>query len=137
MAKPGSAPVRSLSFTVTLACSLTVACFSVTPAFAADEIHWTVVGPTSITFDWRGSETSLRYGPTASYGQTAAAVAPNPLPFSSSGPFQEARLTGLAVGALYHYSIGSGADHTFRTPPQPGTSGFTICAEAEIGRAHV
>jgi hypothetical protein len=102
-------------------------------ARAADEIHWTLVAPTTVTFDWRGSETTIRYGPTASYGLSASAVAPNPVPFSSPGPFQEARLANLQPNTLYHYSIGSGADHTFRTPPPRGGAGFTICAEGDIG----
>src|SRR6267142_201067 len=103
------------------------------PAWAADEVHWTFTGPTSVTVDWRGSETSVRYGTTTSYGQTATGVTPSPLPFSSSGPFREARITGLAAGTVYHYSIGTGADHTFRTPPTPGSSNFVIYAEGDIG----
>jgi hypothetical protein len=33
---------------------------------------------------------------------------------------------------LYHYSIGGGPDHTVRTPPSPGTSGFIMDAEGDI-----
>jgi hypothetical protein len=102
-------------------------------ALAADEIHWTFMGQTAVTFDWRGSETSIRYGTTTAYGQTVTAVTPSPLPFSSSGPFKEARITGLQENAVYHYSIGTGADHTFRTPPTRGTSGFTIYTQGDIG----
>ena len=105
------------------------------PAHAADEIHWTLVGPTTVTFDWRGSETTIRYGLTPAYGLTASSVAPSPLPFSSAGPFQEARLSGLQPNALYHYSIGGGPDHTFRTPPPRGSAGFTVCVEGDIGDA--
>lgn len=104
-----------------------------TPAGAADEIHWTFTGPTSVTFDWRGAETTIRYGLTTSYGTTVTAVTPSPLPFSSSGPFHEARLTGLQAGTMYHYSIGTGADHTFRTPVPPGTSDFVFYAQGDIG----
>ena len=111
--------------------SLTLA----TPALAADEIHWTLTGPTSVTFDWRGSETAIRYGLTAAYGLTATAVTPTPLPFSSAGPFQEARLTALQPNTLYHYSIGNSPDHTFRTPPPRGSAGFTVCAQGDIGDA--
>src|SRR5207247_2849386 len=101
-------------------------------ANAADEIHWTFTGPTSVTFDWRGAETTLRYGLTSGYGQTATGATPSPLPFSSSGPFREARLTGLALNTVYHYSIGTGPDHLFRTlPPAGGT--FTVYAEGDIG----
>ncbi len=106
---------------------------SVAVAHAADEIHWTIMGPTSVSFDWRGPESSIAYGPTPTYGQSTLAVTPNPLPFSSAGPFWEARLTGLAPDALYHYSIGGGTDHTFRTPRRPGQAGFTVYVEADIG----
>ena len=105
------------------------------PAQAADEVHWTMTGPTSVTLDWRGSETSVRYGTTAAYGQTATAVTPTPLPFSSAGPFKEARITGLQAGTVYHYSIGTGSDHNFRTPVSRGASDFTIFAEGDIGNA--
>jgi len=29
------------------------------PARAADEIHWTMLSPTSVAFDWRGSGTTV------------------------------------------------------------------------------
>ena len=102
-------------------------------AHAADEIHWTVTGQTSVTFDWRGGESTIRYGPTTAYGRTATAATPSPLPFSSSGPFQEAKITGLEENTLYHYSIGSGPDHTFCTPPPRGSSDFTFYVEGDIG----
>ena len=103
------------------------------PALAADEIHWTLMGQTAITVSWRGSESSIRYGPTSSYGQTVAAQTPSPLPFSSAGPFWEARITGLQENTLYHYSIGTGPDHTFRTPPARGSSDFTVYTAGDIG----
>ena len=105
----------------------------VTPARSADEIHWTIIGPSAVSFDWRGSETTIRYGITTSYGQTATAALATPAPISSPGPFYEARLTGLSANTLYHYSIGTGPDHTFRTPPPKGSSGFSIGAEGDIG----
>ena len=71
-----------------------------------DEVHYTFTGPTSVAFDWRGSATDIRYGPTTRYGSTATAHTPTPLPFSSAGPFREVELTGLAPGTTYHYSIG-------------------------------
>jgi hypothetical protein len=102
-------------------------------ARAADEIHWTFTGPTSVSFDWRGTETTVRYGLTPAYGTIATAVTPSPVPPSSSGPFWEARLTGLSVATTYHYAIGNGPDHTFHTPPLPGSSDFTVFAEGDIG----
>jgi hypothetical protein len=103
-----------------------------TPALAADEIHWTMIGPTAVSFDWRGTGRTLRYGLTKSYGLTATGEAPSILPFSSAGPFQEAKLTGLQAGATYHYSLDGGPDHTFHALPVPGTS-FTVFAEGDIG----
>ncbi len=106
-----------------------------TPALCADEIHWTIIGASAVSFDWRGSESTIRYGPTTAYGQTATGAAPSPTPISSPGPFHEAKLTGLQPNTLYHYSVGTGPDHTFRTPPPRGSSGFTVAAEADIGDA--
>ncbi len=105
------------------------------PARAADEIHWTFTGPTSVSFDWRGAESSIQYGLTPAYGLSATAYTPSPLPWSSAGPFWEARLTGLLPDTVYHYSIGAGADHTFRTPRAPGRSDFTVMAQGDIGSA--
>ncbi len=102
----------------------------------ADEIHWTITGPRSVTFDWRGTAGDIRYGNTIQYGSAAAGQAPNPLPYSSPGPFRQAALTGLKSNTLYHYSIGSCPDHTFRTPPPPGSSNFTIDAEGDIGASN-
>ena len=99
----------------------------------ADEIHWTFTGPNSVSFEWRGEATEVHYGLTSAYGTVALAQPPSPMPFSSSGPFWEAELTGLQPNVVYHYSIGSAPDQTFHTPPQPGTEGFTIDAEGDIG----
>src|SRR5437667_730098 len=102
-------------------------------AHAADEIHWTFTGPTSVSVDWRGAESVVHYGPTSAYGLDAGAATPDPLPFSSAGPFWEARLTGLLPNTLYHYAIGGAPDHTFRTPLPRGASGFVVCVEGDIG----
>ena len=61
--------------------------FTLLPATAraADEIHWTFTGPTSVTFDWRGTESSVRYGLTSLYGNSVSAATPSPLPPSSRG----------------------------------------------------
>ncbi|MGH9432831.1 MAG: metallophosphoesterase [Terriglobia bacterium] len=58
------------------------------------------------------------------------------MPFSSPGPFREVNLTGLKSDTLYHYSIGSCHDHTFRTLPSPGSSDFIIDAEGDIGASN-
>jgi hypothetical protein len=101
-------------------------------ARAADEIHWTMLGTTSVAFDWRGTGTALRYGPTTAYGSTVTGTTPTPLPFSSSGPFREARITGLLPGVTYHYSLDGGPDHTFHTAPAAGSS-FTVYVQGDIG----
>ena len=95
-----------------------------------DEVHYTFTGATSVAFDWRGSPTDIRYGVTTGYGSTATAHAPDPLPFSSAGPFREVELTGLAAGTTYHYSIGGGRDHTFSTAP---TSTYRFDVVADVG----
>jgi len=103
-----------------------------TPAAAADEIHWTHTGPTSVTFDWRGPDSTLAYGTSPAYDSVVVGAPPVPLPFSSPGPFWEARITGLLPNAIYHYSIGGGPDHQFHTPPTaPAT--FTVFVEGDIG----
>jgi PKD repeat protein len=135
---PGS---YSVSFIVTDATGVSdqtpdVRAITVQPAptgQAPDEVHWTFTGQTSVTFDWRGFDTTIRYGLTSSYGQTATGATPNPIPYSSPGPFWEAKLTGLQENTVYHYSIGSGPDHTFHTPPPRGTSDFTVFVEGDIG----
>lgn len=99
-----------------------------------DEIHWTIKGQTSVTFNWRGPSNVIRYGLTPAYNRTVTAATPSPLPFSSCGPFREARLEGLQANTLYHYAIGTGPDHTFRTPPLAGSGGFTVYAEGDIGQ---
>ena len=103
--------------------------------FPADEIHWTFTGQTSVTVNWRGGESTVRYGQTKALGRSTQAVAPNPLPFSRSGPFREARIKGLRQGTLYYYAIGDGPVHTFRTPPARGASGFTFYVQGDIGNA--
>ena len=108
-------------------------------AFAADEIHWTFTGPTSVTFDWRGADSTIHYGLKDASEFTATGVTPSPLPFSSAGPFWEARITGLLPGATYHYSIEGnpnigGLDHRFRTLP-PAGSNYVVYAEGDVGDA--
>ena len=105
-------------------------------ACAADEVRWTLMGQTSVTFGWRGSggADTLRYGTShGSLSQFVAGVAPKPMPDSSPGPFWEASLTGLQEDLLYHYRIGRGPERTFRTPPRRGSSDFWFAEEADVG----
>jgi chitodextrinase len=125
----------------TILASLAVV-FAASIALAADNIHWTITGPTSISVDWRGTDTTVSYGTTSSYGQSVTAVSqagltcdPAAAPGNAgTGPYMEAKITGLAVDTVYHYKVGSsGADHTFRTPPAAGSSGFNVMVEGDIG----
>ncbi|MDX6256984.1 MAG: hypothetical protein QOJ11_3318 [Frankiales bacterium] len=95
-----------------------------------DQVHYTYASRTSVAFDWHGGPSTIRYGTTGSYGSTATASAPNPMPYSSAGPFWEAVLTGLTPGATYHYSIGGSSDSVFTTAP---TGPFRFDAEGDIG----
>lgn len=105
-------------------------------ATAADEIHWTITGQTSVTFDWRGTkdENFIQYGTSSrTYGGTATATPCVPDPLSGNGPYWEAKITSLQENTLYYYSIAGGPEHTFRTPLLHGESGFSVCAESDMG----
>ena len=107
----------------------------ITPAVAdtaADEVHYTFTGATSVALDWRGTAQDVRYGLTADYGQTETGAAPQWTPISSPGPFWQVQISGLSPGTTYHYSIGGGPDYTFRTPPAAGQQ-FRFDAIGDIG----
>jgi parallel beta-helix repeat protein len=95
-----------------------------------DEVHYTWLDGTTVAFDWRGGPNTIAYGSTKNYGNSVTASTPSPLPYSSAGPFWEARLTGLQPGTTYHYSIGGSADQTFDTSP---TGSFRFDVEADVG----
>jgi Calcineurin-like phosphoesterase len=99
-------------------------------ATPAREVHFTFSGDTAVTFDWVGSGRTIRYGRTSRYTNVAAAYAPTPSPFSSAGPFREARLAGLKLGRTYHYSIAGGPDQTFSSLP---TGAYRFDVEADVG----
>lgn len=107
-----------------------------TVAFAADEIHWTITGQDSVTFDWRGTtqENVFAYGTSPGLCiHKVNAISPNPMPSSSHKSFWEAKITGLNENTLYYYSIGNQAEHTFRTPPPRGSSDFMVDLEGDVG----
>jgi flagellar hook capping protein FlgD/purple acid phosphatase-like protein/calcineurin-like phosphoesterase family protein len=111
--------------------ALVVAAGATTPA---DEIHWTITGPTSVTFDWHGGEGAIRFGRSpANLGDSVVAVTPVPTPDSAPGPFREAKITGLRENTVYYYRIGNQAVHSFLTPPPRGSSDFWFAEEADIG----
>jgi hypothetical protein len=123
------------AFLGTVLASAALALASAKGAGAADEVHWTITGQTSVTLHWRAGDPVVRYGLTPKLGQSATAAAPAPLPYSTSGPFREARLRGLEENTVYYYSIGNGSVNTFRTPPPRGSSGFTFHVQGDIGNS--
>jgi hypothetical protein len=99
-------------------------------AGTASQIHYTLTGPTEVVFDWQGTAAAIRYGLTARYGKRVVAGVPAPVPFSSPGPFREARLRRLRPGTTYHYSIGGQRDRTFATTP---TGRFRFVVQGDVG----
>src|SRR5690242_20824333 len=83
-----------------VACALGLLLLATSPAWAADGIHWTIISGSAVSFDWRGNETSIRFGTTTAYGQVVTAAPASPAPFSSAGPYYEAKLTGLSPNTL-------------------------------------
>ncbi len=86
-------------------------------ATTADEVKY-AYGNTrdEVVFSWHGSETKIYYGLTSDYGLETTANASAITPVDITGPFMEARLSGLALGTTYHYKIGTdGQDYTFKT----------------------
>jgi hypothetical protein len=102
-------------------------------AGTATEVHYTFTGPTSVAFDWRGGAAAVRVLIRPGRWRTFAARTPTPRPFSSGGPFHEARVGGLRAGATYRYAIGAGPASTFHTAP---TSSFRFDVEADVGDSH-
>jgi hypothetical protein len=98
-------------------------------AGSASEVHYTFNGPTAVTLDWRGTPTSVRVRLGRRWRLFASRVA-KPQPFSSAGPFREARIGGLRPGRSYRYVIGAGPVSTFRTAP---TGSFRFDVEADVG----
>lgn len=106
------------------------------PTEEPNQIHFTITGPRSVTFDWVGNGRTLRYWAKDVPPHTVMAHPPTPLPVSSPGPWQEADLTELAPGVEYEYVIGSPArpiPNSFRAPPAPGPADFTFAAMGDVG----
>ena len=98
-------------------------------ASPATEVHYEFTSPTAVTFDWRDGANVLRVRRGARW-TTIRAHTPTPDPFSSAGPFKEARVSGLKPGKSYRYVIGSGPAAMFHTPP---TRSFRFDVEADVG----
>lgn len=99
----------------------------------AEQVHWTIIGQTAVTFDWRGGADRIFFGvtpgvPTRSVKASNASPTPD-----GPGPFREARLIGLIENQIYYYRIGDGPEHTFRTPPPRGSAGFWFAEQGDIG----
>jgi predicted MPP superfamily phosphohydrolase len=105
----------------------------------ADQIHFTIISGTAVTFDWVGTADQIRYGTDPDkLDSVVSAVHPSFLPVTSPwisdpGPYWEARLTRLQQNTLYWYVIGSlGTVNTFRTPPLPGKAEFRVCSTSDM-----
>ncbi|MFC2116831.1 metallophosphoesterase [Bacteroidota bacterium] len=105
----------------------------------ADQIHFSIISNTAITFDWTGTANHINYGTnsenlTSSVSAVNAEFLPVTSPWvSDPGPYWEAKLTGLTENTEYFYKIGSnGQVHSFRTPPVRGTANFRICSTSDM-----
>jgi len=105
----------------------------------ADQIHFSIINGTSVTFDWVGTADNIRFG--IKKGRLKFnTVAEHPLflpvtvPWKSDpGPYWEARLSGLKENTIYYYKIGEeGQVKQFKTPPLPGMGGFRICLTTDM-----
>jgi len=100
------------------------------------QIHFSITAPDAVTFNWRGSDGTLRYWAKNVAPRTVTAQSPVPVPFSSPGPWQEAVADGLRPGTEYLYEIGHPVRPTtlsFRAPAAAGAVGFTFVAVGDIG----
>jgi hypothetical protein len=98
-------------------------------AGTATELHYAYAGPTSVTFGWKGTARSIRYGPTTHYGSIVRARPPSVAPFSSTGSFWQATIRGLVAGKRYRYAVGP-VTSTFSTP---AVHRFRFDVEADVG----
>jgi calcineurin-like phosphoesterase family protein len=108
------------------------------PVDDAHEIHFTYTAADAVTFDWRGTATTLRYWAQDRPPRVVQSHPPTPIPPSSPGPWREATVGGLAPGVEYFYEIGHPARPvplTFQAPPPPGAAGFVFAAVGDIGDA--
>ncbi len=105
----------------------------------ADQIHFSIISRTAVTFDWIGSMDSIYYGTDANnLAESMQAMPAEFLPVKSPwvsdpGPYWEAKLTGLQENTDYAYKIGANGEiNNFRTPPTPGTAGFRVCTASDM-----
>lgn len=104
----------------------------------ADQVHFSIINSTSVTFDWVGAADNIKIGLKPNHlSKSVKGINPSFLPVTSPwksdpGPYWEAKLTGLKQNTTYYYLIGNSAINKFRTPPRPGASGFSICLTSDI-----
>jgi hypothetical protein len=105
----------------------------------ADQIHFSIIDGTSITFDWTGTADALIFGTKPGEPDNVLkAVHPSFLPVtgpwkSDPGPYWEAKLKNLKKNTTYYYKIGENSQvQQFRTPPLPGQAGFRIVLTTDI-----
>jgi hypothetical protein len=109
---------------------------TLSPAEEPNQVHFTITGPRSVTFSWHGSGHAIQVWSADMAPRLVEARTPAPRPFSSPGPWQEATLDDLRPGTEYGYQIGLPrlpVPAFFRTPPAPGSAGFTFVAVADLG----
>ena len=111
----------------------------VTSSDSADQIHFSILGETAITFDWVGTADHINYGTNLNrLDNVVIADHPPLLPVTSPwvsdpGPYWEAKLLGLKQNTVYYYRIGSsGQIHQFKSPPMSGAGGFRVCAMSDM-----
>ena len=100
------------------------------------QVHFTFTAPDAVTFNWRGSDPTLRFWAKNIPPRTVQARPPDPAPWSSPGPWQEAVADGLQPGTEYQYEVGHPVrpvTWSFRAPAAPGAVGFTLVAVGDIG----
>ncbi|HLP74185.1 MAG TPA: metallophosphoesterase family protein [Bacteroidales bacterium] len=104
----------------------------------ADQVHFSIIDDTSVTFDWTGSADVIEIGiRPGKLNKVIKAQQPSFLPVTSPwksdpGPYHEARLTGLKKNTVYYYKIGDNQVKEFKTPPLPGTAGFRIVLTTDM-----
>jgi hypothetical protein len=105
----------------------------------ADQIHFSIINGTSVTFDWVGTANHIVFGTKpGSLKKSVKAEHPQFLPVkepwvSDPGPYWEAKLTDLKPNTIYFYKIGeNGQIKQFKAPPVRGTGGFRICLTTDM-----
>lgn len=123
--------------------TLLVSCFSGSSvkkvAGNADQVHFSIIDRTSVTFDWTGTADAIIYGTKPEkLNKEVRAEHPSFLPVtnpwkSDPGPYWEAKLKGLKENTVYYYRIGENNEvQKFKTPTLPGKAGFRIVLTTDM-----